>query len=144
MNFTNAIDTSRVFLDTNVIVYAHDFDEPRKRKVATDILFRALRSRHGVISAQVMGESFVSFVKKVGLTSEEAAAEVRQLAQFRVVELSASLVLRGLEIKASFGLSYWDSLIIAAAERASCPVVFSEDLNDGQQYGTVAVVNPFK
>ena len=52
--------------------------------------------------------------------------------------------MNAIEIKATFGLSYWDSLIIAAAERAFCPVVFSEDLNDGQQYGTVKVVNPFK
>ena len=52
--------------------------------------------------------------------------------------------MNAIEIKASFGLSYWDSLIIAAAKRASCPVVFSEDLSDGQQYETVMVVNPFK
>ena len=52
--------------------------------------------------------------------------------------------MNAIEIKATLGLSYWDSLIIAAAERASCPAVFIEDLNDGQQYGTVKVVNPFK
>ena len=144
MSSTNAIDSGRVFLDTNIIVYAHDFDEPRKQRISEDIVARAKKARRGVISAQVLGETFVSLIKKVGIQPEEAAEEIRLLTRFRVVELSAALVLRVLEIKAQFGLSYWDSLIIAAAERASCKVVFSEDLNDGQQYGDVTVVNPFK
>ena len=140
----NEIDSGRVFLDTNVIVYAHDFDEPCKQTIAKNLISHALEKRKGVISAQVMGETFVSLIKKIGIEPAEATDEIRKLAQFRVVDLTKAIVLRGLEIKASFGLSYWDSLIIAAAERASCPVVFSEDLNDGQQYGTVKVVNPFK
>ncbi len=144
MNYMNAISAGRVFLDTNIIVYSHDRDDIRKRDIASELLFHALKKRRGVISAQVLGETFVTLVKKYHRDSDEAANEIRQLTQFRVVDLTAALVLRGLEIKAQFGLSYWDSLIIAAAERASCKVVFSEDLNDGQTYGSVLVMNPFK
>ena len=144
MSFMNVIDSGRVFLDTNIIVYAHDFDEPHKQTIAKDLLSCALRKRKGVISTQVMGETFVSLIKKIGIEPADATDEIRKLTRFRVVELSAALVLRGLEIKAQFGLSYWDSLIIAAAERASCKVIFSEDLNDGQTYGSVLVMNPFK
>lgn len=144
MNYMNAISAGRVFFDTNIIVYSHDRDDIRKRDIASDLLFHALKKRRGVISAQVLGETFVTFVKKYHRDPIEAANEIRQLTQFRVVDLTSALVLRGLEIKANFGLSYWDSLIIAAAERASCNVVFSEDLNDGQTYGSVLVMNPFK
>ena len=143
MSFMNVIDSGRVFLDTNIIVYAHDLDEPRKQTIAKNILSCTLRKRRGVISAQVMGETFVSLIKKIGIEPADATDEICKLTRFRVIDLSKALVMRGLEIKASFGLSYWDALIIAAAERASCPVVFSEDLSDGQQYGIVTVVNPF-
>ena len=61
-----------------------------------------------------------------------------------MIEISSSLVLRALQIKIECQLSYWDSLIIAAAEAASCEIVWSEDLNDGQTYGSVTVRNPFK
>ena len=144
MNYMNAISACRVFFDTNIIVYSHDRDDIRKRDIASELLFHALKKRRGVISAQVLGETFVTLVKKYHRDPDEAANEIRQLTQFRVVDLTATLVLRGLEIKAQFGLSYWDSLIIAAAERDSCKVVFSEDLNDGQTYGSVLVINPFK
>ena len=143
MNYMNAISAGRVFFDTNIIVYSHDRDDIRKRDIASDLLFHALKKRRGVISAQVLGETFVTFVKKYHRDPDEATDEIRKLTRFRVVDLTAALVLRGLEIKAQFGLSYWDSLIIAAAERASCKVIFSEDLNDGQTYGSVLVMNPF-
>lgn len=144
MNHMNAISAGPVFLDTNIIVYSHDSDDIRKRDIASDLLFHALKKRRGVISAQVLGETFATFVKKYHRDPEEAADEIRKSTQFRVVDLAKALVLRGLGIKATFGLPYRDSLIMAAAERSSCPIVFSEDLNDGQQYGTVKVVNPFK
>ena len=144
MNYMNAISAGRVFFDTNIIVYSHDRDDIRKRDIASKLLFHALKKRRGVISAQVLGETFVTLVKKYHRDPDEAANEIRQLTQFRVIDLTKILVLRGLEIQAQFGLSYWDSLIIAAAERASCKVIFSEDLNDGQTYGSVLVMNPFK
>ena len=144
MNYMNAISAGRVFFDTNIIVYSHDCDDIRKRDIASELLFYALKKRRGVISTQVLGETFVTLVKKYHRNPDEATDEIRKLTRFRVVDLTAALVLHGLEIKAQFGLSYWDSLIIAAAERASCKVVFSEDLNDGQTYGSVLVMNPFK
>ena len=77
-------------------------------------------------------------------TEEDSAAdEIVQLSAYRVVEVSSDLVLRALEIKAHFQMSYWDALIVAAAEHAGCGTLFSEDLNDGQCYGTVTVKNPF-
>ena len=134
----------RCFFDTNVIVYAHDDSEPKKRDRARELLAAAIQDGSGVISAQVLGETYVTLTKKLGIAEKDAADEILQLSEFRVVEISAALVLRALQIKDEFKLSYWDSLIIAAAEHAGCETVWSEDLNDGQVYDKVTVHNPFK
>ena len=136
--------TERRFFDTNVIVYAHDDGSPNKRDRARKLLASALQDGTGVISGQVLSETYVTLTKKVGIDEQAAADEILQLSEFRTVEISASLVLRALQIKGEFMLSYWDSLIIAAAEHAGCATVWSEDLNDGQSYGMVTARNPFK
>ncbi len=136
-------EVNRVFFDTNVIVYAHDNSAPAKRDKARKLLLQALADGTGVLSAQVLGETFISLTKKLGVAEESAADEILQLSAYRVVEVSSSLVLRALDIKSDFQLSYWDALIVAAAEHAGCGTLFSEDLNDGQSYGSVTVKNPF-
>lgn len=135
---------SRCFFDTNVIVYAHDDSEPKKRDRARELLGSAVQDGSGVISAQVLSETYVTLTKKLGIAAKDVEDEILQLSEFRVVEISAALVLRALQIKEEFELSYWDSLIIAAAEHAGCGTVWSEDLNDGQVYDRVTVHNPFK
>lgn len=134
---------ARVFFDTNVIVYAQDSSEPEKKLRAQEIVKDAILNDSGVVSPQVMGEMYVILVKKLGLDKAVAAAEVHRLTDFHVIDISSSLVLRAIEMQDEFQLSYWDSLIIAAAEFASCDTVWSEDLNDGQRYGSVTVRNPF-
>ncbi len=136
-------EVNRVFFDTNVIVYAHDNSSPEKRDKARKLLAQSFTDGSGVLSAQVLGETFISLTRKLGVDEEAAADEVVQLSAYRVVEVSSDLVLRALEIKAHFQLSYWDALIVAAAEHAGCGTLFSEDLNDGQCYGSVTVKNPF-
>jgi len=134
----------RVFFDTNVLVYSHDHDCPSKRDRARELIAQAVSDADGVISGQVLGETFVTLTKKIGIAADAAADEIsRYAAGFKVVEISSSLVLRAIQLKAECQLSYWDSLIIAAAEAASCETVWSEDLNDGQIYGEVIVRNPF-
>ena len=133
----------RVFFDTNVIVYTHDDDVPKKRDRARKLLKNAFVDDAGVISGQVLGEVFVTLTRKIGIPLTDALDEIKRCSRFRVVEISSSLVLRAIEIQSEYQLSYWDSLIIAAAEFASCEIVWSEDLNDGQRYGSVVVRNPF-
>jgi predicted nucleic acid-binding protein len=134
----------RVFFDTNIIVYSHDNDSPRKRDRARELIEQAFTKGVGVVSGQVLGETFVTLTKKIGIASDAAADEISKYASgFKVVEISSSLVLRAIQLKTECQLSYWDALIIAAAESASCDMVWSEDLNDGQYYGEVIVRNPF-
>ena len=134
----------RVFFDTNVIVYSHDNDSPQKRDRARELIESSFLDRTGVVSGQVLGEAFVTLTKKIGVTSEAATEEISNYAVgFKVVEISSALVLRAMQIREECQLSYWDALIIAAAEAASCEIVWSEDMNDGQVYGGVTVRNPF-
>ncbi len=135
---------ARTFFDTNVIVYAHDDSSPKKRDKARELLGNALMDDSGVLSGQVLGETFMALTKKLGIDENAAADEILQLTAFRTVEITSALVLRALQIKSDFMLSYWDALIVAAAEHAGCSTLWSEDLNNGQQFGTVTVKNPFE
>ena len=137
------VDGRRVFFDTNVLVYSHDISVPEKRRKAKDLLNDAFIGNTGVVSGQVLSETYVTLTKKLKIPVENAREEIQRLAGFHVVEISSSLVLRAIEIQEEHQLSYWDSLIIAAAEFASCDTVWSEDLNEGQCYGSVTVRNPF-
>ena len=137
------VDGSRVFFDTNVVVYTYDEDAPSKRDVARMMMKDSLVAQTGVVSGQVLGETYVTLTKKLNIPVEDAREEIQRLSGFHVVEISSSIVLRAIEIQETCQLSYWDSLIIAAAEFASCDTVWSEDLSDGQSYGSVTVRNPF-
>lgn len=135
----------RVFLDTNVLVYAYDTHDPVKQKRAQDLLLRGLQREDAVVSTQVLGEFFVAMTRKVRspISAEDAVALVQLLSSLSVVAIDAPLVHRALQAHLQCRLAYWDSLIVAAAERARCDILLSEDLNPGQAYLGVTVQNPF-
>ena len=135
----------KVFLDTNILVYAHDKENPDKRARSQAILFECLRNGTGVISAQVLSEFFVTMTQKVEqpISADRAKKEIVLLSTMATVDIDATLVVEAVNIKERWQLSYWDSLILAAAERAGCGTVYSEDMSDGQHYGSLVVRNPF-
>ena len=133
----------RAFVDTNVFVYAHDRGEPAKRDVALALL-RA-PGAEVVISAQVLAEFFVAVTAKLAtpLPVDVAAAHVKGLSQLPVVPIDRDVVGEAIELHRSASLSYWDAAIVAAARRAGCATLLTEDLADGQAIAGVAVRNPF-
>lgn len=136
--------TARSFVDTNVWVYAADTGEPAKRARAREVLSPGTGADL-VISAQVLGEYFVTVTRKLArpLPVDEAAALVERMGRLRVVPIDARLVVAAITGAREWGISYWDALIIAAAEAGGCDRVLTEDLADGATYGTVRVENPF-
>ncbi|MBT3296287.1 MAG: PIN domain-containing protein [Verrucomicrobia bacterium] len=136
---------AKVFLDANIIVYAHDRARPDRRAQSQAILFESLRNGTGVISSQVLSEFFVTITQKVKQPMSSAAAkkEIVLLSTLETVDIDATLVVEAVNIKERWQLSYWDALILAAAERAGCGTVYSEDMSDGQHYGSLVVCNPF-
>jgi predicted nucleic acid-binding protein len=133
------------FVDTNVLLYAvsRDTDERAKATRANEIL----DARDIALSAQVLQEFYVQATRdsrQNRLTHEEAAGVVETLRLFPTQDTTVALVLAAMETKQRFGISYWDAAIIEAARRLDCATVLSEDLSDGQDYGGVAVENPFR
>ncbi len=135
--------TERVFVDTNIWVYAVDGSEPDKRERARSII-APRQDAHIAISSQVLSEFYTVVTRKLAspMTEEQAAQMVDRLAQLPVVPVDADLVLRAIAGSRTWGISLWDALIIRAAEVAGCTVVLSEDLADGATYGSIRVSNP--
>lgn len=132
------------FIDTNLIVYANDRRDAKKQEQALDLIRREMREGTGVISIQVMQEYANTALNKL---NQEAGIVLRQLALLEtltVVYPDPPMVRRAVELKLLFQLSFWDASILAAAENAGCSQLLSEDLNEGQAYGAIRVVNPFK
>ena len=137
--------TSRLFVDTNVWVYAVDDGEPDKQAQARQVL----EPTHGkdlVVSAQVLGEFYVTVRRKFAekLSETEAVALVDRMRQLPVIPVDANLVAGAIANTRQWQISYWDALIVTAAETSGCDTVLSEDLADGQMYGSVRVENPFR
>jgi predicted nucleic acid-binding protein len=131
------------FLDTNVAVYAYDRDEPTKRDVARAIL--AQGTEQLCVSTQVLAEFYWVATRRLSrpLTDAEAAEVVRALAALTVIGADAELVHSAIALAREQQIASWDAMIVRAAQLAGCDRLLSEDLQDGAQFGTVRVENPF-
>ena len=131
------------FLDTNILVYAvtSDVSQRPKRKRALEII----QAEDFAVSTQVLQEFYVIVTRKLSrpLTPGQALEWIEELAVFPCVDTEVSLVKIAIEISVRYQTSYWDAAILAAAESMGAPRLYSEDLNHGQRYGSVEVVNPF-
>ncbi|MFH2006877.1 MAG: PIN domain-containing protein [bacterium] len=136
----------RVFIDTNVLVYCYDEDEPEKRERALGIFEEPDTCWEPVLSTQVLQEFYVAVVRKLARPLDEAAAEqaVAQLARLPVVQIDAPMVLAAIALSRRHQLSLWDALILEAARSAGCPTLLTEDLQPGFRYQGVTVENPFR
>lgn len=133
----------KVFLDANVLVYAQDAGAPDKQRRSREIITRLAGSGDGVISTQVMQEFFVAATRKMGVPPLAAKGVLKTFTVFEIVQVSAALIHEAVDCSILNQLSFWDSLILAAAASASCSTVLSEDLNPGQSILGVKVQNPF-
>jgi predicted nucleic acid-binding protein len=134
---------AKVFFDTDVLVYAAvgTGKDESKRKRALDLI----QSEDFGTSAQVLQEFFVTVVRKASrpLSAAQALEWIEQWAAFPCQPIDRELVQIAVGLSERFTISYWDAAILAAAEALGSRIVYSEDLNDGQQYGEVRVINPF-
>lgn len=135
--------TAECFIDTNVLLYAGSGapEDRTKRNTA-----RSLLGRPGIgFSAQVLQEFYHAAVckKRLGITHTAALTILGSLAPFPVLPVTRELVLAAADIRERHRISYWDAAIVAAARELGCHTLYSEDLNPGQDYDGVRVVNPF-
>jgi predicted nucleic acid-binding protein len=132
-----------VFVDTNVIVYAHDRMDPAKRERARSLLENLALDGSLTVSTQVLQETYNVLTRRMLVEPSQALFAVEKLAASRVVGSNADFVLAALRLSQRFQLSVWDALIVQAALAAGCTTLFTEDMQAGQRFGELEVVNPF-
>ena len=134
----------KFFIDTNILVYAHDTEDTVKQQKAQAVIFEGIRSEKAVISTQVISEFYVIITKKIKspLPRSKAKEEIKYLSILEMVEIDLTLIFQALNHQDEWKISYWDALILASAGRAKCPKVLSEDFNHQHKYGDIVVENP--
>lgn len=135
--------SARAFVDTNVLIYLHDKAAGFKQEVAKSLVDDLWRSGEGALSVQVLQEFYVNGTKKLGMPSEVAEAQMARLLAWAVHTPTPQDVLTAVRLHRAQQLSFWDAMIVTSAGRLGCEVVWSEDLNAGQQVAGVRVQNPF-
>jgi predicted nucleic acid-binding protein len=133
------------FIDTNVLVYAHDFSAGIKHEQAKALVKSVWESGAGCLSIQVLQELYVTITRKVlrPLTIEIATQIISDLGTWRVHEPRVEDVLGAAQIQFRYKISFWDAMIIQSTIQLGCFVLWSEDLNAGQEFQKVRVINPF-
>lgn len=137
--------TGPVFVDTNVFVYLHSDSEPAKKLRADEWIAYLVSRRAGRLSFQVLQELYSVLTRRVRppLAASKAQSIIRDLVAWRPLAIDMATLERAWLLQDRFVLSWWDALIVAAAQTCECDVLLTEDLQDGQVFDTVHVVNPF-
>ncbi len=137
--------SDRAFLDTNILVYAYDQHEPHKQRKAQELITDGIEKENLLISVQVLGEFFNVVTRHIPqpMTPDEAQEIIAAISILPVQEIDLTMVNRAIGTHKTYRISYWDALIVTAAERAGCTLILSEDLSDGQAYHNMVVRNPF-
>jgi predicted nucleic acid-binding protein len=138
--------SGRVFLDTNIFVYSFDTEAPAKAKRASRLIREAVDTGEGIVSYEVVQEFFNVAFRRFPQPMNVADAEQYLITVFRpllAIQSSSALYVEGLRTAEKYRLSWYDSLIVAAALQGECRVLYSEDFQHGQKIGTVRIENPF-
>lgn len=131
------------FLDTNILLYAIDDADMRKQRIALDLIESCAKQQSGVFSTQVLLEYVANLTRKYKVSRQTAALMAAAFAEWSVVDGDLTLVMLAMARSAESSLSIWDAMVLEAALRAGARTLYSEDMNAGQQYGGLTIVNPF-
>jgi predicted nucleic acid-binding protein len=132
------------FVDTNVLIYAHDGGAGAKHSRAVELLERLLEDGSGALSIQVLCEFYAAATKKLSMKSEEAEAVISDLTGFALHRPTHADLLKASRLHRRYQIGWWDALIVQSATDLGCSWLWTEDLRDSQRYGTVTARNPFR
>jgi len=137
--------SGKFFVDTNILIYAHDRSAGRKHQAAKALVEELWASAEGVLSTQVLQELCINLRRKVNppLSADEVRRLLQDYLAWQVVPNAPEAVVPALDLELRYKISFWDALIVHAAEVAGASTIYSEDLGDRQKFGAVRVVNPF-
>ena len=133
----------KIFLDTNVLVYLFDNKYPGKKKATKKVIESIYKYSSPIISTQVLQEFYVTLTKKLNVDPIIAKGALRYCEKFDVVTVNTNLIGEAIDCSIINQLSFWDSLIVVAAESAACNMLYSEDFNEGQVIRGIKIVNPY-
>lgn len=133
------------FVDTNVLIYAHDISAGQKHSRARQLIEDLWQSEEGCLSIQVLQEFYVNVTQKVAhpLPVETAAQIIADLSVWQIHCPGTQDILEAIHLQKRYQMSFWDAMILASAAQLGCQTLWSEDLNPGQVYGQVKVQSPF-
>jgi predicted nucleic acid-binding protein len=134
-----------LFIDTNILVYAYDRSAGGKHRLAAQLVKQCWENENGCISIQVLQEFFVTITRKIAMPLDLPTARqiVSDLAHWHIHTPEVSDLLWAIDLSQRYPISFWDAMVVQSAARLRCMRLFSEDLNNGQIYGDVHVINPF-
>lgn len=137
--------SSRVFVDTNILVHAHDGSEGRRQELASELLSSLWVNRTGVVSTQVLAEFLVVTTTRFNppFSQSKARTLVASYAEWDLVQVDTTLILDASRLCQRHSFSFWDALIVEAAKRGGADSLASEDMQNGRQIGPVLLWNPF-
>jgi len=137
--------TATYFVDTNVLVYARDASEAAKQPPAREWMDYLWGQHAGRLSVQVLQEYYQVVTRKLqpGLSRQQARDDIRDLLAWQPVSMSGAVIEQAWAVEEEYSLSWWDALIVAAARNEQCDYLLSEDMQDGQELGSLVVLNPF-
>jgi predicted nucleic acid-binding protein len=135
---------AKIFLDANILVYAQDAGSARKQHRSRELLTELIASGNGVLSTQILQEYYVAATRKLGVAPLAAKAVLKTFSAFEIVQITPALIQEAVDCSILNQLSFWDALIVAAADAAGCTTIYSEDFNPGQLILGVKIVNPYK
>ena len=132
------------FIDTNVWVYALTEQDHAKKKIAAELISKTYLEDTICVNAQVLKE-FANFAfKRTKKSADEINAMLKKMSSYSFVPDTKELVMQSVALKERYDVGFYDSLMLSAANKAKCDVIYTEDLNSGQKYGAVTAINPFK
>jgi predicted nucleic acid-binding protein len=138
--------SDKYFVDTNILMYAHDKAAGAKHERAKALVEELWRGRTGVVSTQVLQELAVNLRRKAARPLDGKATReiVADYLAWQVIVNGGESILEALDLEARFQISFWDALVVQAAQASGAEILYSEDLSDGQTYGAVQVINPLR
>ncbi len=133
----------RSFIDTNILIYTDDLAFPEKQAIATQLIENGWNSGNIVLSTQVLQEYFAASTRKLAVSPEIAQRKIELLAHLDIISIEHGDIVQAIDIHRLHSFSFWDSLIIRMAQKSCCSILYSEDMQHGQQIGELRVINPF-
>ncbi len=131
------------FVDTNVLVYAHDGGAGKKHRKSVELLARLFEDTSGALSVQILSEFYNAATKKLAMKSAEAEAAISDLGCWLIHRPGHADVLKACRLHRRYNIAWWDAMVLNSAIEVGCSILWTEDLNHGQHYDKVTVRNPF-